>query len=191
MLAFGTWGAVRATYTFDDSNKEVLVYAQGGSDLEETYEFLASEVFPNQGPGQSVRWDYDVWYPFQWYVRDNDRRGELRFGCFKREGEDGWNDSCDGLEIATEEEGPDTEEGAATDAAEPDGDISAMVLTAVHADREDNDLDAFQKDGPYTGLLWFPETYRRPSENRQGESFTKELTEDFPFFRILKELQRR
>ena len=31
LLAFGVWGAVRAAYTYDDSNVEVMVYAQGSA----------------------------------------------------------------------------------------------------------------------------------------------------------------
>ena len=43
---------------------------------------------------EAVQVDYDIWYPFVWYVRDHDRDGRLRFSCFKSEGESGWNDSC-------------------------------------------------------------------------------------------------
>ena len=32
-------------------------------------------------------------------------------------------------------------------------------------------------------LLWFPETYRRPGENRQGEEAAEEVIADLKFFR--------
>ena len=37
--------------------------------------------------------------------------------------------------------------------------------------------------GPFKELLWFPETYRRPDENRQEEPMPTQLAKDFGFFR--------
>ena len=50
LLGFGTWGAVRAGYTYDDSNVEMLVYAQGGADLGATAEILDRSIFPAEIP---------------------------------------------------------------------------------------------------------------------------------------------
>ena len=91
LLGFGTWGAFRATYTYDDSYPEVLVYAQGSSDLLPTFEALDSRVFNGAEEGDSVTVDYDMWYPFQWYVRNVQEAGFLSYSCFKNEGEDGWH----------------------------------------------------------------------------------------------------
>ena len=180
LLGFGTWSALRAGYTFDDSNREILVYAQGGSDLKETFASLNDRVFsagleeagddltPNTGPRRPVEVDYDVWYPFQWYVRNVEAGGFLRFACFKDEGDDGWNDSCNSLEDPPEENEfkPDT-----------------LMLTSVHADRNGAELEEYEKSEPLHSLLWFPETYRRPSEARQEEGWKDELKNDLGFFK--------
>ena len=152
LLAFGTVGAFRAAYTYDDTNVEILVYAQGSSDLRDTYQSLDEAVFQSQPDVGSVGVDYDLWYPFQWYVRQPQTQDLLRFACFKDESEDGWNDSCKPV--------PE----------EPDS--RAYLLTVDHGNRNADTLNGYQQDGPLRNLLWFPESYRRPNENRQGEGST-------------------
>ncbi len=44
-------------------------------------------------------------------------------------------------------------------------------------------LETYEKSGPLKNLLWFPESYRRPGENRQGEPAAEELSKDIQFFR--------
>ncbi|PKB64836.1 MAG: hypothetical protein BZY80_01840 [SAR202 cluster bacterium Io17-Chloro-G2] len=178
LLALGVWASLRASYTYDDSNVEILVYAQGADDLRDTFNRLNSRVFhqDTQGaadaPDVNVVVDYDVWYPFQWYVRNAQDDGELSFACFKGESEDGWNDSCKRVS-----DGPTA---------------SARVLTMGHGDRDGEYLAQFEKRGPLQNLLWFPESYRRPDENRQAEgSFwgfrgvpsKEQFTKDLGFFR--------
>ena len=165
-------GAFRAAYTYDDSNVEILVYAQGSSDLQDTFGLLDSAVFQSQpGPG-SVGVDYDLWYPFQWYVRDPQTQGILQFSCFKHDTEEGWDASCNPV--------PE----------EPDS--RAYLLTVDHANRNGSTLRDYLQDGPLRNLLWFPESYRRPNENRQGEGFTwgfrgipskHQLSLDFKYFK--------
>ena len=61
-----------------------------------------------------------------------------------------------------------------------------------HGDRDGQYLAQFEKRGPLKNLLWFPESYRRPDENRQAEgSFLgfrgipgkEQFTKDLAFFR--------
>jgi len=172
LLAFGTWGAIRAAYTYDDSNVEMLVYAQGSSDLRDTYQSLDAAVFQSQPDVGSVGVDYDLWYPFQWYVRHPQTQNVLRFSCFKEESEEGWNASCNPV--------PE----------EPDS--RAYILTLDHGNRNAETLDDYEQEGPLRNLLWFPESYRRPNENRPGEGFVwgfrgipskVQLSLDFKYFK--------
>ncbi len=180
LLGFGTWSALRAGYTFDDSNREILVYAQGGSDLRGTFADLDDRVFsaetqeagdglpPSLAPRRAVEVDYDVWYPFQWYVRNAESEGLLRFTCFKKEGDDDWNDGCISLE-----EPPGEDEFKPT----------ILMLTSSHADRDGAELEGYEKSEALHSLLWFPETYRRPLEVRQDEGWKEELKADLGFFK--------
>ncbi|MCH6580610.1 MAG: hypothetical protein IH802_09645, partial [Nitrospinae bacterium] len=61
-----------------------------------------------------------------------------------------------------------------------------------HGDRDAETLDDYQQDGPLRNLLWFPESYRRPNENRPGEGFVwgfrgipnkEQLSLDFKYFK--------
>ena len=151
LLGFGVLGALRASYTYDDSYKEVLVYAQGSSDLPPTFTELDSRVFDGAEDGDKVMVDYDMWYPFQWYVRNVQEDGLLSFSCFKSEGEDGWNTSCN--------------------PASDDTDSEAILLTAPHIRPNASSLERFESDGPFRDLVWFPESYRRPNEDRPNEGF--------------------
>ena len=149
LLGFGALGAFRAAYTYDDSNVEILAYAQGSADLQDTYDELEVRVFSN-GEGE-VRVDYDMWYPFQWYVRNVQDDGFLSFACFKSEGEDGWNTSCK--------------------PADEDEDSAALLLTLPHIRPNAESLERFESQGPFRDLIWFPESYRRPNEDRANEGF--------------------
>ncbi len=172
LLVFGTVAAFRAAYTYDDSSVEILVYAQGSSDLPKTFRELDRQVFEGgQGDGNPVLVDYDMWYPFQWYVRHPHDEGILQFQCFKAEGEDGWNSSCS----------PVSEEQASR----------TLLLKANHGGEDVESKVENEKEGPFRDLLWFPESYRRPHENRQAEGSqwgirglpsATQLSEDFNYF---------
>ena len=172
LFGFGTWGALRAAYTFDDSHKEMLVYAQGSKDLRNTYKEIDSQVLRQQAASESVNVDYDLWYPFNWYVRDAQRDGSLKFSCFKTEGEDGWNASCNPVEDQQESR--------------------ALLVTSAHAG-DAAALSEYRRDGPLRNLLWFYEdAYRRPGENRQAEGNPwglkglpnkEQITKDFSYFK--------
>ena len=112
-----------------------------------------------------------MWYPFQWYVRHHQEDGLVQFGCFKAEGEDGWNDSCN----------PVSEEQAS----------GTLLLKANHGGDDVESKVVNQREGPFRDLLWFPESYRRPHENRQDEGSqwgirglpsTRQLSADFKYF---------
>ena len=162
LLAFGTWTAWRAAYNYDDSNKEMLVYAQGSADLLRTFEELDRRVFQASPQAGAVRVDYDLWFPFQWYVRHQEEAGVLAFACFKKEGEQGWQAGC----------------VPASDAAES----GALLVDARRSGTSSSKLGELYKEGPHRNLLWFPETYRRPGENREAEEFGEQLARDFQFF---------
>ena len=162
LLALGTWGALRASYTYDDSNKEILVYAQGSADVRTTFEELDRQVFQQGDAPDPVRVDYELWYPMQWYVRHHQEEGGLSFACFKDEKEEGWNASCNPISETPE--------------------AGALLLNSGHGYRDAQALSDYQKSEPLRNLLWFPETYRRPGENRQAENPVEELALDFRFF---------
>ena len=171
LLGFGTLGAFRAAYTYDDSYREVLVYAQGSSDLPVTFEKLHGSVFKGASEGREVRVDYDMWYPFQWYVRHVQEDGLLSYSCFKNEGEEGWHEGCK--------------------PASDDTDSEAILVTAAHIRPNAESLERFESEGPFRDLLWFPESYRRPNEDRPKEGFVwglraipspEQLKLDFQYF---------
>jgi hypothetical protein len=162
LLAFGTWTAIRAAYTFDDSHPEILVYAQGSADLPQTYQELRQLTLAATPARGAVKVDYDLWYPFQWYVRSEVSEGVVSFTCFKEESEDGWNQSCNPVDRSSDE--------------------AALLLTAQHSSGDSQLLDRYTKSASKRNLLWFPESYRRPGENRQSEGPAEELSKDLAFF---------
>ena len=163
LLGFGGWSAGRAAYTFDDSSIELLAYAQGASDVRETYRTLHQQsqnspggrpdTAPNTagGGGPAALVDYDMWYPLQWYARRDSRNGTLSFRSF--------------------------EEDAAENFTAP-----AVAVAAGHAPGYADTPEGYARTGPARTLLWFPEIYRRPGENRQERSIFRELALDFRWF---------
>ena len=163
LLGFTSWTAFQAAYTYDDSRQEILVYAQGSANLLDTYlemdrhYFEPNGAFPLPSP---VQVDYDVWYPFQWYVRHDEKEGRLDFSCFRDE------DGQDGCRAIKEDPG-----------------ASAILLAAHHRQTPPGALARYRQSGPQRNLLWFPETYRRPGENRQSEEFMEEVKQDLLYFK--------
>ena len=170
LLIFGTVGAFRAAYTYDDTNVEVMVYAQGSADVKETYLTLEREVYPLAEEVRPVKVDYDVWYPLQWYVRDHSTDGRLNFQCFEITSED--NSGCVVLPESLEEDGSFTF-----------GNAAALVVKDGHVGDDAAVREQYQKQGPFKELLWFPESYRRPDESREEEPMHTQLAKDFGFFR--------
>ena len=163
LLGFSSFVAFRASYNYDDTPVEMLVYAQGSADVSKAASRLVNGVPEDWEAGRLAEVDYELWYPLNWYVRHPQREGSLAFQCYKDEGEDGYAPWCNTLE-----EPPST---------------TAILLIESHAKRDSDQLQEFQESGPYKNLLWFPETYRRPREARQQESIWKQIKKDFPFFK--------
>ena len=170
LLGFSTWGAFRAAYTYDDSNVEVMVYAQGSADIKETYSTLESEAYALPEGYGPVKVDYDVWYPLQWYVRNDVGDGLVSFQCFKESREEG--SGCIVLEGSLEDDG-----------TYKFGALSGLVVKAGHIGEDGDVRERYRRQGPFKELLWFPETYRRPNENRGEEAMHTQLARDFGFFR--------
>ena len=147
LLGFGTVTAVRASYSYDDSPQELLVYAQGSQDLRKSFRLIEGRVPPRPPSEPVVHVDYDLWYPFNWYVRDLERAGAMDFRCFKSPHEEDWHEGCIPAEVRPESLG--------------------WMLTTGHTQGSADALSGFQRDGPRRNLLWFnEETYRRPGEQR-------------------------
>ena len=165
LLAFGTTAAVRAAYTYDDSSLELLAYAQGSSDLVDTYAGLRQGALADGAVAAegSVKVDYDMWYPFQWYVRAETEGGALQYDRF-----------CAA--------GSDDDDGGACRQVGADAAPQVYLAEAAHAP-EAADAPAYRRQGPLRNLLWYPETYRRPGEARTETGMWQQLTEDVSFFR--------
>ena len=161
LLIFGTATAFRAAYTYDDSRLEILAYAQGSADLVDSYAELREEALAGNEDA-AVKVDYDMWYPFQWYVRNETEEGALRFDHFCAANADKGADECRKV-------GEDTGPAA----------YLAEVAHAVAAE----DAKAYRREGPMRNLLWYPETYRRPGEARDETAMWSQLSADVDFFR--------
>ena len=56
-------------------------------------------------------------------------------------------------------------------------------MASTHTDTLDAELADYEKSESLHSLLWYPETYRRPSEARQEEEWKDELQMDLEFFK--------
>ena len=172
LLVFGVTGAVRAAYTYDDSNIEILAYAQGSADLVRTHADLKGTAFGAGAGDPSVKVDYDMWYPFQWYVRHETEEGTLRFDRF--------------CVIASDDDSEDekNDNSAPKDCRTVGEDTGPQIYLAEHGHAvEEEDAPGYRREGPMRNLLWYPETYRRPGEARTNTGLWQQLKEDTLFFR--------
>ena len=62
---------------------------------------------------------------------------------------------------------------------------SSLLLASSQTDNLDGELADYDKSGPFHSLLWYPETYRRPSEAREEEEWKDELNMDLKFFKTI------
>ncbi len=161
LLAFGIWTAGKAAYTFDDSRVEIMAYAQGSADHLEAYPpLLQAASLPGASETPALV-DYGIWYPLQWYLRHETENGTVRLTCFKEKGEEGYRADC---AIPSETEAP------------------SLLVSNANPLEEGKLPDGYRETGPSRDLLWFPESYRRPGEDRQKETIWEELSLDLPFF---------
>ena len=84
--------------------------------------------------------------------------GSVVFKCYKDDTEPGYVDWCSHLD-------------------EPPS-VRAILLNDLHSSKYGRHLDDYEKSGPFSNLLWFPENYRRQGENRREESFFEEVKYD-------------
>lgn len=172
LLIFGVAGAVRAAYTYDDSNIEILAYAQGSADLVRTHAELQETILGAGGGDASVKVDYDMWYPFQWYVRQETEEGNLRFDRFC---------AVTGDDDAEDEENDENTTKECRAVGEDSG--PQIYLAERRHAVEAEDAPGYRRQGPMRNLLWYPETYRRPGEARTNTGLWKQLEADASFFR--------
>ena len=163
MLGFSSFVGFRASYSYDDTPVEMLVYAQGSADVVGVLADLESEgVIPDEMARPAVEMDYEIWYPMNWYVRQTQRDGMVEFRCYKDDGEDGYEPWCNPLS-----ETPST---------------GAILLIDNHAKRDREHLADHEPSGPLKDLLWFPEDgYRRPGADRANQWSLGELKDDVVF----------
>ncbi len=161
LLVFGTATAFRAAYAYDDSRPEILAYAQGSADLLDSFAQLRDGRLTGE-ESAAVKVDYDMWYPFQWYVRNETEQGALHFDHFCESNVAEGSDEC---RKVGEDTGP-----------------VAYLAEAAHAVDAD-DAGEYHREGPKRNLLWYPETYRRPGEARSENSLWQQLSADVNFFR--------
>ncbi|MBO55513.1 MAG: hypothetical protein CL886_07610 [Dehalococcoidia bacterium] len=154
--------SIRTVYYVDDNYPELLVYAQGSQDLKHSLIEISHLVDKNFVDDNSMSVDYDMWFPIQWYLRHITDTNALNFECFKTEDSKGWNDSC----------------------IDPNAnEINSLTLiTDPNRIANVDNLDGLHESELFRNLLWFPEIYRRPGENRQSTPIINEMTRDFSFF---------
>ena len=111
-----------------------------------------------------------MWYPFQWYVRDHSTDGRLNFHCFEVNEQD--DSGCIVLSGSLNDDG--TYEF---------GNVAGLLVKEGHVGDDADAQVGYRREGPFSELLWFPETYRRPDENREEEPMHTQLAKDFSFFR--------
>ena len=126
------------------------MYAQGSADLPTTYRELQPQALAAGNSTGSVKVDYDMWYPFQWYVRNETQAAILQFDRFCTEDSEDETEDC---RKVGEDTGP-----------------LVYLAEAGHEVTEETPA-VYRKDGPMRNLLWYPETYRRPGENRQDTNY--------------------
>ena len=162
MLGFSTYVSFQASYKYDDSRLEMLVYAQGSADIGDMVDILDSGVIDPGERQRVVDVDYDMWYPFNWYVRQEQKDGTLTFQRYKIENDEG-RQECNPLD-----DPPST---------------LVFFVEGFCANQYSSTLGDYDKSGPFRNLIWFPEDYKRPGADRGpgGESLPEQFKEDLVF----------
>ena len=166
LLGFSTFVAFRASYTYDDSTVEMLVFSQGSADVVKMTEILDEDVIGDSNGARPIHVDYDMWYPMNWYVRQEQKDGVLAFQRYKID------NACGSANCVPQHTCRPLQE-------EPSN--SAFFIEGFCANQFNEELTDYKKSGPFRNLIWFPEHYKRPGANRTKESLGEELVEDFHY----------
>tara|TARA_B100000029_G_scaffold516069_1_gene626633 strand:- start:86834 stop:89326 length:2493 start_codon:yes stop_codon:yes gene_type:complete len=142
----------------DDSLKQLMVYAQGSHNLPQYFDDRNAQ---SNGSLPLTTIDYDIWYPMHWYARHYDIEGSVNFRCFKLHGDPEWNESCVTYNDLNKNQN--------------------FLISEIHHPFYKSQANSKSIIGPTRNILWFPEIYRRPGENRSDESLSQELYLDYQY----------
>ena len=151
LLGFTAFVALRAGWVSDDETVEMIVYAGASAELREVANDLRDQPHL-QDEEAKLHVDYELWYPLNWYVRNDEF---IQYQCY------GSKPGCKVISA------PPTAEG--------------LLLLDENGYKYHTHLSDYKRDGSYKELLWFPEVYRRPGERRKEESIFQELWLDAKF----------
>ena len=151
LLGFTAFVALRTSYVNDDSNVELIVYAGASAELREVANELREQTYL-QDPEATLHVDYELWYPLNWYVRDDEF---VEYKCYENKA------------------------GCQTITAPPL--VDGLMLLDSNGFKFKEHLEDYKREGSFKELIWFPEVYRRPGERRKEETIFRELWEDVKF----------
>ena len=166
LLGFSSYVAFRASYTYDDSRIEMLVFSQGSADVVKMANILGDGVTDATETVRAVDVDYDMWYPMNWYVRQEQKNGTLGFQRYKIENQ------CESETCHPQHTCNPLEKLPSN---------RALYLEGFCAGEYSGQLTEYTKTGPFRNLIWFPEYYKRPGASRTNESVDEELIRDFEY----------
>lgn len=154
LLGFGVLVGARASYTYNDAPIEILVYAQGSYEMREVADQVR-EAMEAQPEGSEVAVDYELWYPYQWYARNDDY---VRFYCYKDQSEDAWVAWCKPMQETPK--------------------AAVVLLNVPHGERDVEHLrDKYERTEKRRNLLWFPQLYRIPDIQAKDGFLTRRSKE--------------
>jgi len=139
-----------------------MIYAQGSHELSQHFTQNSKHMDANKPSTLLTSIDYDIWYPMHWYVRNNDINGPIEFRCFKQHGDPEWNETCLSLNDINKKQN--------------------FLVSEIHHPLYQSQSSSKIITGPVYNILWFPEIYRRPGENRINETLSEELKLDYMYF---------
>lgn len=155
VLTVSVPGALRGAYIYDDSRVEMLVFAQGSADLWRSYQLMRQNGLLSGQLKKAVGVDWELWFPMQWYTRHDNLRDTLEYGTKCNSGQ-----GCDELARS-----PHT-----------------RLYLSFLGNTPDEAPEGFERSAIRRNLLWHPETYRRPGEQRTSTSMPEQLKRDFRWF---------
>jgi predicted membrane-bound mannosyltransferase len=164
LVGFYAFVGLRASYTYDDTPVEMLVYAQGSYQMREVAREVQKEM--EKHADDEVAVDYELWYPYAWYARDDKY---VHYYCYKEQNEDGWVSWCKPIKEVPK--------------------AAIVLLNTQHGRRDAAQLVAnYERRGEYRNLLWFPQVYRIP-EIQTDDGFLKRRGKELQY--VWDNVQRR